>query len=173
MLQAGVEGVVSALHHIPNGEVWTSEEIDRRKAEISLMRDGSPSGLAWDVVESLPVSEDIKKQKGEWRQHIANYKTSLRNIAGAGIEVLCYNFMPILDWTRTDLAFRLPHGGTSMRFDHIDFAAFDIHILQRKGAADSFEPEIVAEAEKRISYMNESKRKELSKKLGIRTSGCE
>lgn len=165
MLQAGVEGVVSALHHIPNGEVWTSEEIDHRKAEISLMRDGSPSGLSWEVVESLPVSEDIKKQKGEWRQHVTNYKTSLRNIAGAGIEVLCYNFMPVLDWTRTDLAFRLPHGGTCMRFDYFDFAAFDIHILQRKGASDSFEPEVVAEAEKRFRNMNNNKRQELAKNL--------
>lgn len=165
MLQAGVEGVVSALHHIPNGEVWIKAEIARRKAEISLMHDGSPSSLSWDVVESLPVSEDIKKQKGEWRQHIANYKTSLRNIADAGIEVLCYNFMPILDWTRTDLAFRLPHGGTCMRFDYFDFAAFDIHILQRKGASDSFEPEVVAEAEKRFRNMNDNKRQELVKNL--------
>ena len=165
MLQAGVEGVVSALHHIPNGEVWAKEEIARRKAEISLMRDGSPSGLSWEVVESLPVSEDIKKQKGEWRRHIVNYKTSLRNIAEAGIEVLCYNFMPVLDWTRTDLAFRLPHGGTCMRFDIIDFAAFDIHILQRRGASDSFKPEVVAEAEKRFRDMNDSTRQELAKNL--------
>ncbi len=165
MLQAGVEGVVSALHHIPNGEVWAKEEIARRKVEISLMRDGSPSGLSWEVVESLPVSEDIKKQKGEWRRHIVNYKTSLRNIAEAGIEVLCYNFMPVLDWTRTDLAFRLPHGGTCMRFDIIDFAAFDIHILQREGASNIFEPEVVAEAEKRFRDMNDSKRQELAKNL--------
>jgi len=165
MLQAGVEGVVSALHHIPNGAIWTKAEIERRKTEIGLKCDGSPSGLFWEVVESLPVSEDIKKNKGEWRQHIANYKTSLRNLADAGIEVLCYNFMPVLDWTRTDLAFRLPHGGTCMRFDYFDFAAFDIHILQRKGASDSFEPEVVAGAEKRFRDMNEDKQQALVKNL--------
>ena len=107
MLQAGVEGVVSALHHIPCGALWSPAEIDKRKAEIGMRRDGTPSGLAWDVVESLPVSEDIKNQKGDWRLHIETYKESLRNLSAAGIEVLCYNFMPVLDWTRTDLAWRV------------------------------------------------------------------
>ncbi|MBC7312178.1 MAG: mannonate dehydratase, partial [Rhizobium sp.] len=104
MMQAGVEGVVSALHHVPTGAVWTGEEVKKRQAEIGRMKDGNPSGLKWDVVESLPVSEDIKKQKGSWREHIANYKTSLKVLRDAGIEVICYNFMPVLDWTRTDLA---------------------------------------------------------------------
>ena len=131
MLQAGVEGVVSALHHVPTGAVWTPDEIARRQGEIGRRQDGSPSGLAWEVVESLPVSEDIKKQRGHWREHFANYRESLRNLARAGIEVICYNFMPVLDWTRTDLAYRVAHGGTCMRFDLADFAAFDISTTRR------------------------------------------
>src|SRR5690606_13901175 len=104
MMQAGVEGVVSALHHIPTGAVWTAKEIARRQALIGVMKDGSPSGLKWEVVASLPVSEDIKTQKGDWRAHIEAWKASMRALRGAGIEVICYNFMPVLDWTRTDLA---------------------------------------------------------------------
>lgn len=162
MLQAGVEGVVSALHHVPSGAVWTPEEIARRQREIATRADGSPSGIAWEVVESLPVSEDIKKQKGNWREHIENYKVSLRNLGAAGIEVLCYNFMPVLDWTRTDLAWRVDHGGTCMRFDHADFAAFDIHILQRKGAAEDFPAEIAEEAARRHAGMSEEQKKALA-----------
>src|SRR5579859_6696303 len=95
ILQAGVEGIVTALHHVPTGAVWTPEEIANRQAAVGRMKDGSPSGLSWDVVESLPVSEDIKKQRGAWRQHIENYKISLDHLAKAGIEVICYNFMPV------------------------------------------------------------------------------
>ncbi|MCE8469383.1 mannonate dehydratase, partial [Rhodovulum sulfidophilum] len=123
--QAGAEGIVSALHHVPTGAVWTPEEIARRKAEIGTMADGTASGLTWDVVESLPVSEDIKKQTGDWRAHIEAYRDSMRNLAAAGIEVICYNFMPVLDWTRTDLAWKQPSGATCMRFDLTDFVAFD------------------------------------------------
>ncbi len=97
------------------------------------MKNGEPSGLKWEVVESLPVSEDIKRQTGDWKTHIANWKTSMRNLRNAGIEVICYNFMPILDWTRTDLAYRLPNGATCMRYDALDFAAFDLFLLERKG----------------------------------------
>ena len=162
MLQAGVEGVVSALHHVPTGAVWMPEAIARRQAEIGTRPDGSPSGLAWEVVESLPVSEDIKKQKGPWRAHVEAYKESLANLAAAGIEVICYNFMPVLDWTRTDLAYRVAHGGTAMRFDLVDFAAFDIHILARPGAAASF-PEGVAEAaERRFAEMDDVRRRALA-----------
>ncbi|SON57443.1 Mannonate dehydratase [Hartmannibacter diazotrophicus] len=150
MRQAGVEGVVTALHHVPTGAVWTPDEISRRQAEIAVMKDGRPSGLAWDVVESLPVSEDIKKQKGDWRAHLDSYRASLRNLAAAGIKVVCYNFMPVLDWTRTDLAYRVDHGGTCMRFDHVDFAAFDLHILKRKGAANDFPEEVREEAGRRF-----------------------
>lgn len=162
MRQAGVEGIVSALHHVPTGAVWTKDEIARRQAEISRMKDGSPSGLAWEVVESLPVSEDIKKQKGAWREHIANYKASLESLAAQGLETICYNFMPVLDWTRTDLAFRVAHGGTCMRFDLIDFAAFDIHILKRKGAAEGFDAEVVEAAAERFAGMSETRKIELA-----------
>ncbi len=150
MLQAGVEGVVSALHHVPVGTVWTAEEIEKRKAEIGRRKDGSPSGLSWEVVESLAPSEDVKKQKGEWRAHVAAFRESLKNLAAAGITTVCYNFMPVLDWTRTDLAHRVSHGGTCMRFDFTDFAAFDIHILQRAGAAEDFPQEVREEAERRF-----------------------
>lgn len=162
MLQAGVQGVVSALHHVPTGVVWSPAEIALRQKQIATMKDGMPSGLTWDVVESLPVSEDIKKQKGDWRAHIAAWKESMVNLSRAGIEVICYNFMPVLDWTRTDLAWRRPSGATCMRFDFPDFAAFDIHILARKNAAADFPPEIVAEAERRFAAMDEARRQQLA-----------
>ncbi|UOM33007.1 mannonate dehydratase [Acuticoccus sp. I52.16.1] len=162
VLQAGVEGVVSALHHVPTGAVWTPEEIAQRQREIGTMADGAPSGLAWAVVESLPVSEDIKKQQGDWRAHLDAYRQSLRHLAAAGIEVVCYNFMPVLDWTRTDLAFRLPTGATCMRFDLIDFAAFDLHILQRPGAKEDFDDALQAAAAKRFAGMNEAAREALT-----------
>lgn len=155
MMQAGVEGVVSALHHVPTGAAWTPEEVEQRQTEIGRMKNGSPSGLKWEVVESLPVSEDIKKQKGAWREHIAHYKSSLKVLRDAGIEVICYNFMPVLDWTRTDLAWRLPNGATCMRFDLNDFAAFDIHILARPGAVEDYPPEVVGEASRRFAAMDE------------------
>ncbi|TWI29643.1 mannonate dehydratase [Paracoccus sulfuroxidans] len=165
MRQAGVEGVVSALHHVSTGAVWTPEEIARRQHEIGRMKDGAPSSLAWEVVESLPVSEDIKKQQGDWRTHLANWKTSMRHLREAGIEVICYNFMPVLDWTRTDLAWRLPTGGTCMRFDLIDFAAFDIHILARPGAAEDFAPEVVDEAARRFAEMTEDRKAGLARNV--------
>lgn len=156
LLQSGVEGVVSALHHIPNGAVWTPEEISKRQAEIGRLADGRPSGLGWDVVESLVVSEDIKTQRGDYKTHFANYRTSIENLAAAGIEVICYNFMPVLDWTRTSLRWRLPHGGTCMRYDHVDFAAFDLFILERAGAEDNFPDEIVEAARERFAAMSDA-----------------
>jgi mannonate dehydratase len=172
MLQAGVEGVVSALHHVPTGTVWTPEEIARRQAEIGRRRDGSASGLAWEVVESLPVSEDIKKQKGDWRAHLENYRESLRNLAGAGIEVVCYNFMPVLDWTRTDLAYRVAHGGTCMRFDLADFVAFDIHILKRPGAAEDYPEAVRVEAEARFAAMDEARQERLAGNVAFGLPGA-
>lgn len=165
MLQAGVEGVVSALHHVPNGVVWTPEEIAKRQNLIRTRKDGSPSGLEWEVIESLPVSEDIKKQKGNWREHIAAYQQSLRNVAAAGLEVVCYNFMPVIDWTRTDLHYRVGHGGTCMRFDIYDFAAFDIHILARPGAAESFAPDVVEEAARRAASMDDAAKARLARNV--------
>jgi mannonate dehydratase len=163
--QCGVEGVVSALHHIPTGAVWTPGAIAERQALIGQMRDGTPSGLAWEVVESLPVSEDIKKQKGDWRDHIANWKTSLRHLQAAGIEVICYNFMPVLDWTRTDLAWRRPTGATCMRFDLVDFAAFDLHILARPGAVDDYDDTLRDAAAARHAAMTDDDRAQLAKNV--------
>jgi len=162
VVQAGAEGIVSALHHIQPGVVWSSDEIEKRKAEISRTSTGAPSGLCWTVVESLPISESIKKQQGDWRQQIEAYKQSLQNLADAGIETICYNFMPILDWTRTDLAWPRPSGATCMRFDFADFAAFDIHILERRGADNDFPEAVKEEAAKRFSEMDEERKKQLT-----------
>ena len=156
LLQAGVQGVVSALHDKAPGEVWSSADIAQRQADIARMSDGSESGLRWEVVESLPVSEDIKRQSGDWKQHLEHYRTSLSHLHAAGIEVVCYNFMPVLDWTRTDLAYRLPNGATCMRFDAIDFAVFDIHILQRTNATEDFPQEVVEAAQERFAQMPDS-----------------
>jgi mannonate dehydratase len=169
--QVGAAGVVSALHHLPNGVVWTEEEIARRHSEIATRKDGSPSGLTWDVVESLPVSEDIKKQKHDWRGHIENYKLSLRNLAASGVEVICYNFMPVLDWTRTDLRWTVPNGGSCMRFDINDFAAFDIHVLKRQGATADYTNAIAHEAERRFSELDEEGRKQLARNVTMGLPG--
>ena len=160
--QAGVEGIVTALHHVPTGEVWRAEDIELRQREVAFLPDGSMSGLKWEVVESLPVSEAIKTQTGHFKAHVEHYKRSLANLAAAGIEVVCYNFMPVLDWTRTDLAWRVSHGGRAMRFDLSDFAAFDVHILKRNGAAESFPAHVVEEAARRFAGMSEARRKQLA-----------
>ncbi|ARC88361.1 mannonate dehydratase [Rhodovulum sp. MB263] len=163
--QAGAEGIVSALHHVPTGAVWTPEEIARRKAQIGSMADGSASGLSWDVVESLPVSEDIKKQQGDWRAHLDAYRESMRSLAAAGIEVICYNFMPVLDWTRTDLAWKLPSGATCMRFDLTDFVAFDLFILARPGAADAYDDDLREAARARFAGMSEATQDALARNV--------
>jgi mannonate dehydratase len=169
--QAGAAGVVSALHHVPNGVVWSAEEIARRHAEIATRKDGSASGLTWDVVESLPVTEDIKKQKGNWREHIANYKVSMKHLADSGIETICYNFMPVLDWTRTDLRWTVANGASCMRFDINDFAAFDIHILKRPGAATDFTNAIADEAARRFETMSEDDKKQLARNVTMGLPG--
>jgi mannonate dehydratase len=165
IMQAGVEGVVSALHHVPTGQVWTPQEISRRQAKIARTASGGLSGLAWEVVESLPVSEEIKKQSGAWRDHIANYKTSLEHLAQAGLEVICYNFMPVLDWTRTDLRWPRPDGARCMRFDLVDFIAFEVFILERPAARDSFPKDMVAEAAVRFAKMDDAQRVALSQNI--------
>ena len=154
--QTGAAGIVSALHHIPSGAVWSEAEIARRKAEIE-----TGSDLTWDVVESLPVSEAIKTQTGPWRDHIAAYKDSLRNLAATGPKTICYNFMPVLDWTRTALRAPLPHGGTAMRFDLTDFAMFDLHLLARPGAAADYADAVRADAARRFAETDDTARKQL------------
>ena len=169
--QVGAVGVVSALHHVPNGVIWTPEEIAKRHREIATRKDGTASGLTWDVVESLPVSEDIKKQKNDWRQHIDNYKVSMRNLAASGIEVVCYNFMPVLDWTRTNLRWTVANGASCMRFDINDFAAFDIYVLERPGAPADYTNAIADEAAQRFAGMTEDDKKQLARNITMGLPG--
>ena len=163
--EAGAEGIVTALHHVPPGQPWTREEITRRKAEVARRRDGRPSGLAWEVVESLPVSEAIKTRAPERRAHIDAWIESLRALAAEGIETICYNFMPVLDWTRTDLAFEVASGATCMRFDLADFAAFDLFILERDGADADYDGELRAEARRRFDGMDDAEREAMARNV--------
>jgi mannonate dehydratase len=169
--QAGAEGIVTALHHVPYGTVWTPDEIGKRQQEVAYLPTGLPSGLAWEVVESLPVSEEIKTQSGEFRAHFQNYKRSLENLAAAGIRTICYNFMPVLDWTRTDLAWRVAHGGTTMRFDLIDFAVFDLHILERENAGNDYSADVSSEARRRFDSMNNDHREQLARAVNAGLPG--
>jgi mannonate dehydratase len=141
--QAGATGIVTALHHIPYGVVWSVAEIEKRK---SLIAADSSLGLRWNVVESLPLHEDIKLGEGPLTQHFDAYRQSMRNLASCGITTICYNFMPILDWTRTDLAYPLPGGARALRFDAVKFCAFDCFMLQRPGAEADHAPELIAQA---------------------------
>lgn len=160
----GAEGIVTALHHVATGEVWTVEEIRKRQAEIG-QADGVPSGLRWDVVESLPVSEDIKRQTGNFRDHYAAYRQSLEHLAQCGIETVCYNFMPVLDWTRTELAARQPSGATAMHFDLLDFAAFDLFILERSDAREDYSDGFVEQARQRAASLDDADRNRLVRNI--------
>jgi mannonate dehydratase len=165
--QAGATGIVSALHHVPTGVVWPVAEIQRRKAEIEA------AGLVWSVVESIPVSEDIKTRSGNWRQHLDAYCQSIRNLAACGIRTVCYNFMPVIDWTRTDLSYLLPDGSLSLRFDATVFAAFDLFILERPRAEADHEPARVAEARALHDKMDAAARERLTRTIIAGLPGAE
>lgn len=155
--QAGAREVVTALHNIPPGELWPVEEIERRRDEVRA------AGLEWTVCESLPLSEAIKKRSGPWRRHLDNWRESARNLAAAGVSVICYNVMPVLDWTRTELDHPLPDGALALRFDADTFAAFDLFILRRKGAEADWPEDRVARAHARFHTMDEAARDRLTR----------
>ncbi|WP_171181434.1 mannonate dehydratase [Ruegeria sp. HKCCD8929] len=166
--QAGATHVVTALHHIATGQPWQSNDIRQRQNEIAGATGGA---LEWSVVESLPVSEDIKSQSGSMREHIVAYRSSLEALAEAGIKVICYNFMPVLDWTRTDLRAPMSHGGTAMRFDLPTFAAFDLYVLERKGAEDEYDDATLDAARARFACMSDTEQAQLTQTIGAGLPG--
>jgi len=172
--QTGAYEIVTALHHIPNGDIWSIEEIKKRMREVEWdTKNNCATGLKWTVVESVPVHEDIKKRVGNYLQYIENYKQSLRNLSKCGIYNVTYNFMPVLDWTRTDLYFELPSGARALKYDHIAFAAFELFLLKRKGAKIGYTEKEKAEAKKYLITLTDDKKTELIKTIIAGLPGAE